>query len=181
MRNVKKYLICTSAKYFLIEINHLGTRARQSKSCYLLNGLFEWKTFLHEARKSNSKHFLFLDRNSISTFSPRKWPKYLWWRFEYACKKWSLFPIHFLKKLFQYACRRRRKEILVSYCIFLRKKSWLFKDDACHQISYKVKLGGYRWGEMGQKRAKRGVRKKFFLEKFPKGIKPFCKFFKNFA
>ena len=54
-------------------------------------------------------------------------------------------------------------------------------DDACRQISYKARLGGLWIGQIGAKMGKRGDRKKFFLEKFLYGLKPFCKLFKKFA
>ena len=54
-------------------------------------------------------------------------------------------------------------------------------DDACHQISYEARLGGYGWGILGQKWEKGAIEKKFFLEKFLYGLKPFCKLFKKFA
>ena len=75
--------------------------------------------------------------------------------------------------------------ILVSYCIFLRKRKadslsddpyfllhFLKKrradslsDDACHQISYEARLGGISMGRIGAKRAKMGLRKKIFFGK----------------
>ena len=47
-------------------------------------------------------------------------------------------------------------------------------DDACRQISYKARLGGYGLGKLGQKWEKGAIEKNFFLEKFLYGPKPFC-------
>ena len=35
-------------------------------------------------------------------------------------------------------------------------------DDACHQISYEARLGGYGWGILGQKWEKGAIEKIFF-------------------
>ena len=35
-------------------------------------------------------------------------------------------------------------------------------DDACHQISYEARLGGYGWGILGQKWEKGAIEKNFF-------------------